>query len=203
MNAPVKNALIANARVADHPIDSQFLGRWSPRAFSEATMSESDVLALIEAARWAPSAMNLQPWRFAYGLRGDAGFARITEGLAPFNAGWAGKAAALIVVASKSTMPREGAEVANPWAAFDAGAAWAYLALQAHLNGLVAHGMGGFDAAKLAASLGLPEGHVIHAVVAVGHHGDVASLPEALQAREVHSPRRPISETAKRGGFAA
>lgn len=201
MNAPLRPA--PDTRVADHPVDPQFPGRWSPRAFSEKTLTEGEVLSLLEAARWAPSAMNLQPWRFAYGLRGEAAFDAIAEALVPFNRDWAGKAAALVAIASKTTFTRDEAEVTNPAHAFDAGAAWAQLALQAHLNGLVAHAMGGFDHAKAAANLHLPEGHVLHAIVAIGHQGDAAQLPDALQQREQPSPRRPVAELAKRGTFAA
>lgn len=196
MNAPVKSL-----RVPDHPVADQFVARWSPRAFAADAMSETDVLTLLEAARWAPSAMNEQPWRFAYGLRGEAGFDAIAAALVPFNRDWASKAAALIVIASKTTALRNEAEVPFVTHAFDAGAAWANLSLQAHLNGWIAHAMGGFDHAIAAKNLNLPEGHVLHAIVAVGRHGDPATLPEALQAREVYSPRKPLSEIAKKGGF--
>jgi nitroreductase len=191
------------AREADHPVAPQFTNRWSPRAFTEATMSEADVLALLEAARWAPSASNLQPWRMAYGLRGDASFEAIAEALVPFNRAWAEKAAALVVVASKTSMLRDGVDTPIATHAFDAGAAWAQLALQAHLSGYVAHAMGGFDHAKAAENLDLPEGYVLHAVVAVGIQGDVAQLPEMLQAREVPSSRNPIGEWAAPGKILA
>ena len=88
------------ARHADHPIDPQFLTRWSPRAFSAAPLQEAEMLRLLEAARWAPSASNLQPARFAWGLRGDAAFGAILAALVPFNQDWAKAAAGLIVVAS-------------------------------------------------------------------------------------------------------
>lgn len=200
MNAPLRSV---NPRVADHPVDPQFTDRWSPRAFSDKAVTEAELLSLIEAARWAPSAMNLQPWRFAYGLRGEAAFDAIAEALVPFNRDWASKAAALVVIASKTTFLRDEAEVANPSHAFDAGAAWAQLALQTHLNGLSAHAMGGFDHAKAAANLHLPEGHVLHAIVAIGYRGDASSLPPALQEREVPSPRHAVATLAKRGSFAA
>ncbi|MEO6300341.1 MAG: nitroreductase family protein [Paracoccaceae bacterium] len=197
MNAPVKNL-----RIADHPVHDQFLGRWSPRAFTAEAMIEKDVLTLLEAARWAPSASNMQPWRFVYGLRGDAGFAAIGDALVPFNRSWADKAAALIVVASKTTVLKDEAEVANASHAFDAGAAWAQLALQAHLNGWIAHAMGGFDHTKLAANLNLPKGYALHAVVAVGRQGNPASLPEMLQSREHPSDRVPMADIARHGSFA-
>lgn len=188
-------------RHADHPIHPQFTDRWSPRAFTEAAMTEADLLPLLEAARWAPSASNNQPWRFAYGLRGDDGFAAIADGLVPFNRAWASKAAALVVVASASSVSRDGMETPLPWATFDAGAAWMALALQAHHAGFATHAMGGFEAATLAESLGLPANYVIHAVVAIGKKGEADSLPEALQAREVPSPRNPVAQFAGHGKF--
>ena len=190
-------------RTPDHPVDPQFPSRWSPRSFAADEMTEAQVMILLEAARWAPSASNHQPTRFAWGLRGDAAFAAIFDGLMGFNTVWAGKAAALIVVASKPFVEKDGERAANVWHAFDAGAAWMSLALQAGTMGLVAHAMGGFEADKLAPALGLPEGHVIHAVVAVGKQGDVAELPEKLQAREMPSPRRAVTEVAGRGRFPA
>ncbi len=186
-------------RTADHPIDPQFLTRWSPRAFAADPMSEAQVMQLLEAARWAPSASNNQPARFAWGLRGDAAFAAIHDGLMGFNTVWAGTAAALIVVASKPWVDKDGARAGNGWHAFDAGAAWMSLALQAQAMGLVAHAMGGCEADKLGPALSLPEGYVIQVVVAVGTQGAAADLPEKLQPREVPSPRRPVADVAGHG----
>jgi nitroreductase len=197
-------AKVQTAREADHPIHGQFTARWSPRAFSAATLREADVLALLEAARWAPSANNLQPWRFAYGLRGDASFAKIAEALVPSNRAWAEKAAALVVVASKTILLRDdGSEAAIATHAFDTGAAWAQLALQAHLSGYATHAMGGFDHAKAAENLSLPQGYALHAVIAIGIRGDAAQLPEMLQARETPSQRRPVAEWAAAGKILA
>lgn len=195
------HAVVKNTRSADHPIHAQFTDRFSPRGFTAKTLTEADLLPLLEAARWAPSASNNQPWRFAYGLRGDAAFGKIAEALVPFNRSWAEKAAALVVVASKSTVEKDGKENPNPWHAFDAGTAWGYLALQAHHAGLVAHAMGGFEADVLAKNLKLPEGYVLHAVVAVGEHGDIEKLPDGLQAREVPSDRLPLAKIAAHGSF--
>lgn len=195
------NAQLPPARVADHPVDPQFTERHSPRAFSEATLTEADLLTLLEAARWAPSASNHQPWRFAWALRGDEGFGKIVETLVPFNRAWAEKAAALVVIASKTTVVAQGNVQPNAWHAFDAGAAWMGLALQAHLNGLFAHAMGGFDKALAASSLNLPADHEVHVVVAIGAQGPAEVLPEAYRAREVPNGRLPLTETAKRGTF--
>jgi nitroreductase len=188
-------------RQSDHPIHDQFTERWSPRAFKDTALTEAELLPLFEAARWAPSASNNQPWRFAYGLRGDEGFAKIAEALVPGNRLWAEKAAALVAVASATTVERDGKSSPNSWHAFDAGTAWGYFALQAHHAGLAAHAMGGFDAAKLAENLKLPEGYVLHAVVAVGHRGAPELLSEPLKSREAPNGRRPISETVGHGGF--
>jgi nitroreductase len=197
------NNITPPAREADRPVDPQFTGRWSPRAFSEAAISEADLLALFEAARWAPSAANLQPWRLAWGLRGDAGFAAIFATLDAGNQVWAGRAAALVAVASRTVrITAKGEAVENPTHAFDAGAAWMSLALQAHLSGWAAHGMGGFDKAALASALHLPPDHALHAVVAIGRPGDPADLPEKLRAREIPNRRAPVTNWAMRGRFA-
>jgi nitroreductase len=189
-------------RQPDHPVDMQFLSRWSPRSFNGRPMTEADVLTVLEAARWAPSASNNQPARFVWALRGDAAFDAILDALVPFNRDWAGRAAALVVVASKDFTPaKDGGEVPNRWASFDAGAAWMSLALQAHAMGLVAHAMGGFDVAALAAAVALPEGHTLHAVVALGQQGPVDLLPEGLRDRETPNQRRQLAETALRGRF--
>ncbi|MBK8441657.1 MAG: nitroreductase family protein [Rhodobacter sp.] len=196
------NQALPPARRPGHAADPMFPARWSPRAFADRTVSAEDIMVLLEAARFAPSASNHQPWRFVWSLRGDPGFAAIRDALVPFNADWAGKAAALIVVATKSTVTgKDGAEAPNHYAAFDAGAAWMSLALQAQVSGLVAHAMAGFDHAALALAVALPEGHALHAVVAVGHLGKVETLPEGLRARETPSPRRLLADLAVRGRF--
>jgi len=191
------------SRHPDFPVDPQFVSRWSPRAFTVTPMGEPDVMRLLEAARWAPSASNHQPARFAWGLRGDTAFKAIHDGLLGFNKVWAEKAAALVVVASKPVVEKDGVESENVWHAFDAGSAWMSMALQAQAMGLVAHAMGGFDAGILAPALHLPKGYVIHAVVAFGTQGDAADLPEKQQAREHPSDRRPVREVAGHGRFLA
>jgi nitroreductase len=189
-------------RSADHPIHPQFTARHSPRAFSNAEMTEAQMHQLLEAARWAASASNNQPWRAAYGLRGDTGFAAIAATLADFNAVWAPKASGLIAWASRSVVTRDGADAPNAWAAFDAGTAWGYLALQAQDMGMISHAMGGFDAAKLAASLNMPSDFTLHAVIAVGYIGDAADLPEPLRAREAPNGRNAVGSWAAKGKFA-
>jgi nitroreductase len=173
---------MSDTRSTSFPIDAQFTNRWSPRAFTGEAMPAETLLGFLEAARWAPSASNVQPWRFAYAL--------------------ASKASALVVVLSETTSVAPGQTEAKPnvWHAFDAGAAWMNFALQAHLAGWITHAMGGFVEADLRASLNLPETVAIHAVVAVGRQGDKASLPEMLQARELPNGRKALAELVREVG---
>ena len=190
-------------RQPDHPVDPMFPGRWSPRAFSGEPMDEAALRSLLEAARWAPSANNAQPWRFIFGRTGTPAFAPILAALVPFNRDWAQHASALVVVLSATRWVPPGKTEPQPLAthAFDTGAAWASLALQAHLSGWITHGMGGFDGAALRAALGIPEDHAVHAVVAVGRPGDATRLPAALQAREAPNDRRPQATFVAEGRF--
>lgn len=185
-------------RVADFPVDDMFTARWSPRAFGAAPITETELLSLLEAARWAPSSQNLQPWRFVYALQGDPAWAGLVSGLAPSNQIWAQHAAALVVVASKTTYTRTGTDEVAPNGkhAFDTGTAWGFFALQAHMSGWATHAMGGFEAASIALSIQLPDDHALHAVVAVGRHGDPTTLPEPLRSREIPSLRQPLDRTA-------
>ncbi len=189
-------------RQPDHPVDPQFPARWSPRSFTDKALSEADVMSLLEAARWAPSASNHQPWRLVWARRGEAAFETLRSCLTGNNTVWTDKAAVLVVVASKDTVTnREGADVPNRTAGFDSGAAWMSLALQARTMGLAAHAMGGFDKDKLAAAVALPEGHTLHCVVAVGEQGPAEALPEDLAAREKPSGRKSVDEIARHGRF--
>lgn len=157
-------------------------------------------MTLLEAARWSPSASNVQPWRFAYGLRGDGAFEKLAMALANGNRIWAQHAAALILVGSQRFRANsDGDMVPHATHAFDAGAAWAHLALQAHLKGLIAHAMGGFDHEKARLAMNVAETIDLHCVVAVGVHGPLSALPENLQAREKASDRKPLAQIASHG----
>jgi nitroreductase len=191
-------------RVADHPIDSQFLDRWSPRAFTGEEISEQTVHTFLEAARWAPSASNSQPWRFIYARRGTVHWDRLLGLLNPSNQVWAQNASVLMVLISKDTFTSpDGKESPAPTHTFDTGAAWAHLALQATLSGWHAHGMAGFDKVRAVPELGIPAGYTVEAAIAIGRLGDKKILPEGLQAREVPSPRKPVASFAFEGQFKA
>lgn len=190
-------------RQPEHPVDPLFLERWSPRAFDASEMPEADLLAMFEAARWAPSAFNSQPWRFLYARRGDADWERFLGLLIPWNQSWAHSASALIYILSDSLpfTDKAGEPATSHTHSYDAGAAWACLALQASLMGYQAHGMSGVDFERARAELGVPERYRIEAAAVVGRLGDPATLPEKLRAREGPSGRRAVGEFAFRGNF--
>jgi nitroreductase len=192
---------LSSPRRPDHPVDAQFIDRWSPRAFGPETMDPAAILTILEAARWAPSASNRQPWRFVWSLRGEAGFDAVAAALVPNNRSWAAQAAALVVVASRMTAMSPEGEVPNKTHAFDTGTAWGHLALQTHLMGYAAHAMGGFDPALLATAVMLPADHALHAVVALGRRSDPDTLPEKLREREAPNGRLPLGEVTRHGSF--
>jgi nitroreductase len=194
---------MTNERKPDYPIHEMFLNRWSPRAFTGEPIIQEELLTMLEAARWAASSYNSQPWRFIYALRDTPAWERFLNLLVPFNQSWAKEASALVFLVSNSTMrsPRSGNEVPSPTHSFDAGTASGYFALQASLMGLYVHGMVGFDADRAFKDLSVPKGHKVEAVYAVGRKADPAALPEELRARELPSDRRSLRELAFEGGF--
>jgi nitroreductase len=190
-------------RIADYPIDPLFLDRWSPRAFDGLDLPDEDLLAIFEAARWAPSAFNSQPWRFLYAKRGDPDWERFLGLLIPFNQSWAQSASVLIYILSDRTpmTDRTGEPALSHSHSFDAGAAWVSLALQATRMGYHAHGMSGVDFDRAQVELAVPGRYRVEAAAVVGRIGDPAILSEKLQAREMPSGRKSVAELAFRGGF--
>jgi len=194
----------SNPRVADYPIHPQFTDRWSPRAFTGEEISEADVRTFLEAARWAPSSYNSQPWRFVYARRGTAHWDRLLGLLNEFNQSWAKNASALMIVISKDTfVGPDGKESPATCHTFDTGSAWAYLALQASLSGWHAHGMAGFDKEKSVKELGIPAGYTVEVALAIGKLADKSILPERMQAGEAPNSRKAVAEFAFDGQFKA
>ena len=190
---------ISKYRKPDHDIEPILFHRWSPRAMSGEEISEQELMILFEAARWAPSSYNAQPWRFLYARRGTANWDRFFDLMVEFNQGWTKHAAVLMVVVSRKTF--ESNDQAAPTHSFDAGAAWQNLALQGSTMGLVVHGMQGFDYEKARAVLNIPEHFQVDAMIAVGRPGKREDLPEDLQEREQPSDRKPVAEIVIEGGF--
>jgi nitroreductase len=167
--------------------------RWSPRAFSPRPVSAGDLDSLVEAARWAASSMNEQPWSLLIGdrERDPEGHARILSTLAPANAAWAAKAPVLGIAVARLNFTRNGKP--NAWALYDTGQAMANLVIEATALGLAAHQMGGFDRDKARVELGVPEGYEPVAAIAIGYRGDASELSEELQRRELAPRTRRLS----------
>ncbi len=190
---------ISKYRKPDHDIEPILFHRWSPRAMSGEEISEQELMTLFEAARWAPSSYNAQPWRFLYARRGTANWDRFFDLMVEFNQSWTKQAAVLMVVVSRKAF--EWNDQAAPTHSFDAGAAWQNLALQGSAMGLVVHGMQGFDYDKARLELNVADEFQVEAMIAVGKPGKREDLPEDLQEREQPSDRKPVAEIAIEGGF--
>jgi nitroreductase len=195
---------MSSPRQPDFAVDPLFLERWSPRAFDGSDLPDADLAIIFEAARWSPSAFNSQPWRFLYAKRGDADWDRFLSLLIPWNQSWAHSASVLIYILSDSlpfTDKETGAPAGSHTHSFDAGAAWACLALQAARLGYHAHGMSGIQHDLARAELAIPDRYRLEAACVIGRIGDPATLDEKLRARELPSGRKPQSEFAFRGRF--
>jgi nitroreductase len=167
--------------------------RWSPRAYADKKVPAAELKRLFEAARWAASSSNEQPWRFLVGRRGDPTYEKIFKALVEFNQGWAKSAPVLVLSVAKKTFTEKAQP--NPYGLHDTGAATAYIALQATADGLHAHSMAGFDHEQMRASFGIPSDYEIGSVTAIGYFGDPASLPERMQKSEVAPrQRKPLDE---------
>ena len=185
---------MSTTRSSTVPVHAQFIERMSPRAFVPEALSAAQIEQLVEAARWAPSASNKQPWHFAYALRGDANWEAFSQIPNEANRRWCLNGGALIVLLS-DTQASPGKH------SFDAGCAWGYLALQAHAMGLATHAMGGFSAEEASKVLGLPAHLVPEIVIAVGQRADASTLPDDLREREVPTDRKPLAEVLSAGAL--
>jgi nitroreductase len=186
-------------RAPDHPVDPLFVDRWSPRAMSGEPIAEEELFVLFEAARWAPSSGNLQPWRMLYAHRETSDWPTFFGLLNEGNRTWCRNAAVLVVVASQQTNSRTGAPLKTH--SYDTGAAWQNLALQGTRSGLVVHGMAGFDYDRARQELRIPDTWRVEAMIAIGRHGRVEDLSESLQARETPSQRHPVTAFVYKGAW--
>lgn len=191
---------VAAARKPNYPISSHILNRWSPRAMTGESLDDDELFALFEAARWAPSSGNGQPWRFIVARRQDEEkFAKMFDILVEGNQAWCDKAAALVIIVSDTMSGWKGAF--EPTHAFCTGMAWENLAIEAAHRGLVVHGMAGFDRDRAKSEFGAPDDHEVMAMCAIGKRAPVESLPEKYQEREVPSDRMALSELVFDGRF--
>jgi nitroreductase len=172
-------------------IDALLAGRWSPRAISTKAVSREHLHSVLEAARWAPSSYNMQPWRFVVFDRfeNDAAFKKAFDTLVPFNQGWNANVPVLICVLAKTSTAKGDV---NRTASYDTGAAGLSLVLQAHSLGLVTHQMSGFDTKVFRETFALPDDIEVIAMIALGHPGDPALLDDVLRERE-NAPRARVA----------
>jgi nitroreductase len=179
-------------------VNPLILERWSPRAFLSQAVPEADLLALLEAAHWAPSCFNEQPWRFLV-ARSEPALSRLRACLTESNQAWANRAPVLLAVLSVPNFALDSHP--NRWNAYDAGTAWGYLALEAQHRGLVAHAMGGFSPKAVRTEFRVPEDWGVHALVAVGFRAPAAELASELREREHPTLRKPLAEIWADGEF--
>jgi nitroreductase len=172
----------------------EILHRWSPRSFSGRPVSPRDLETLFQAARWAASSYNEQPWRFLIGARGSDTFQKIHSSLMEFNQMWAVKVPILILGATKTKFSHNGAD--NAVALYDLGAAAATLCYQATALGLHTHQMGGYDRAIARKNFNVPEDFIFGAVIALGYLGEPSALtvPQMLQQEIAPRQRKPLSD---------
>jgi len=192
---------IEEIRKADNQVDPLFINRWSPRAYTGEDIPDTVLLNVLEAARWAPSARNIQPWRFVYAKRHSLSFANILGVLSERNQLWAPQASTLIALLSAKTFLVDGKQEPAHCHSFDAGAAWTNLTLQANLLGWQTRAMAAFDHEAAAKVLKVPNGYDIEVIIAIGKVADKETLPATLKELDVPTPRRPLQELVSEGTF--
>ena len=173
------------------PILPVLAERWSPRGYDPAAViDEATLTTVLEAARWAPSASNIQPSRYIVARRGSQSFGVIHAALMGFNKAWADAASVLIVNVTELAID---ADRENPWARYDLGQAVAHLTIQAQHEGLHTHQMGGYDSAEIAAAFGLADTQAIVSITAIGVLASVDTLsPELLERESAPRTRKPL-----------
>jgi len=177
---------------ADHAIHSAIQQRWSPRAFAPQPVEPQKLLSLLEAARWAPSSGNGQPWHFIVGVRGSITHTRLVEAIKEGNLPWAAQAPVLMLSVARTTTA---SGRPAPHAFYDVGLAVANLTFQATLLDLFVHQMGGFELEKARALFAIPDGFAPVTMLAIGYLGEPELLDERNRERELAPrTRRPLSE---------
>ena len=189
----------SNPRNPSADIDSMFIDRWSPRAFEPRPLTQTQIDSLFEAARWAPSCFNAQPWLFIFAAE-ETDRLRFLPALVDKNQAWVKNASLLIYLLCRRNFSHN--DQGNRHAPFDAGAAWMSLALQARKLGLYAHAMAGFNREKAYEILKVhAEEYDIMAAIAVGYRAEPGSLPELVADAEKPSDRKIREEVARQGAF--
>ncbi|MFT4032859.1 MAG: nitroreductase family protein [Siphonobacter sp.] len=195
---PDMNNKIANTQ---YPVSDTVRNRWSPRSFSNDTISQEVLNTIFEAAGWAPSANNLQPWAYLYTTKADIqAFEKFKNCLVPGNQIWAQHADVLVISCAITAYGPE--QTPNAYAWYDVGAANTTLIMEAHQNNIYGHIMGGFDRAKTAETFAFPEYVEPVAFIALGYLGEASQLEEPFYTREVTPrSRKTLSEYVFKNEF--
>jgi nitroreductase len=185
----------------DHPVHEVIRQRWSPRAFADTPVSAETLRSLFEAARWAPSSSNEQPWSFLVASEEDAAeHERLVSCLVDGNQVWAKHAPVVGIAVSELAFARNGRPNRNAF--YDTGAAMADLTTEATARGLFVHQMGGFEPQKTRELYSIPSGWEPIAAFVIGYPGDLQSLPENLRERELAPrTRKPLTEIVMSGSW--
>lgn len=186
-------------RKAAYPILDLFLARRSSRAISEQPVTDQELMTIFDAARWAQSSYNNQPWRFIYARKGTPQWETFFNLLVSANQVWAKDAPVLVVVIAKTTFDYN--EKPSRTFSFDTGAACQNMALQGAELNLIVHGMEGFDYTKARDVLQIPDVYEIQAMFAIGKLGELSHLPENLQSRETPTQRKSLNEIVFKDRF--
>lgn len=189
MEAPKRETDATVVKLAEHefPLHDLIAERWSSRMFSDEPVTPEVLGSLLEAARWAPSSYNKQPWRFIVGTKNQPEiFGQFADILNEHNSSWASQAPVLILGVSKTQFDRNGKT--NKYAMYDVGQAVAYLTIQATFEGLNVHQMGGFSHDRAVVEFDIPEGYRPAVMIAIGYPGTPESLPKPYEAKE-YAPR--------------
>lgn len=190
---------IKKYRKTAYPIHPLIQNRWSPRSMTGEEIPDEALWSLFEAARWAPSSYNEQPWRFIYAKKNTPEWDTLFNLMVEFNKSWAKNAAVLLVVISHNNFERNNKPAHTH--SYDTGAAWMALALEGNDRGYVIHGMEGFNYEKARKDLEIPDDYTVEAMGAIGVRASKDLLPDELQKKEQPSDRKPISAFIMKGKF--
>lgn len=194
MTSPI---LARDHRATEYVVDPIFVNRWSARAMSGGPIEARELMRVFEAARWAASSHNGQPWRFLYAFRDTAHWQTFFDLLIEFNQSWVEKAAVLVLAVSRRTFEHNGQPASTH--SFDTGAACANLALQGCAMGLVVHPMQGFDYDRAKEALNISDEYAVEVMIALGKSAPLSSLPGPLQEQESPSLRKSLAEIVCEG----
>ena len=187
-------------RVAEYPVDAEFISRVSTRAFdAHKPVSKETLMSCFEAARWAPSSYNNQPWRYVWAEKGSRTYKLMTDTMVEFNRMWCKDVSILLVICTRKAFMDK--DTPTTTGSLDTGSSYMSFVLQAHKLGLATHAMAGFDNDKLREAMNIPDIYNIEALLAVGYPGKTDHLPKEMLEREKPTDRRSLDQIVNENTF--